>query len=140
MKFSITNGFFIPGPSLASEKQGPRLKFSSENEHFKARMKISSENEDFVRGGMVFCMRSSENGFFRSLGPGPSGTLSLDDRVCDSMGCLRCPGLICHRIDVHNCSAASSFATCLQRDQDMLWVHASWKVTRIKLHFFPRRI
>ena len=30
--------FFIPGPSLAAEKQGPGLKFSIENENFKPRM------------------------------------------------------------------------------------------------------
>ena len=29
MKFSIENGFFIPSPSLAAEKQGPGLKFLS---------------------------------------------------------------------------------------------------------------
>ena len=51
--------FFIPGPSLIAEKQGPGLKFSSENEIFKPRMKISIENENFVRGGMVFsCVRA----------------------------------------------------------------------------------
>ena len=32
MKFSIKNGFFVPGPSLAAEKQGLGLKFSIENE------------------------------------------------------------------------------------------------------------
>ena len=69
MKFSIENGVFIPGPSLAAEKQGLGLKLSIENEIFKPRMKISSENENFVRGGMVFFMRSSENEFFRSQGP-----------------------------------------------------------------------
>ena len=58
---SIENGLFIPSPSLAAEKQGPRLKFSSENEHFKPRMNISSENGSFVRGRVVFLMRSSEN-------------------------------------------------------------------------------
>ena len=61
--------FFIPGPSLTAERQGPGLIFSIENENFKPRMKISSENENFVRGGMVFFMRSSENEFFRSPGP-----------------------------------------------------------------------
>ena len=35
MKFSIENGFFIPGPSLAAEKQGLGLKFSIEIENFK---------------------------------------------------------------------------------------------------------
>ena len=69
MKLSIENEIFIPGPSPAAEKQGLRLKFSIENEIFKPRMKISSENENFVRGGMVFFMRSSENEFFRSPGP-----------------------------------------------------------------------
>ena len=69
MNFSIENGFFIPGPSLAAEKQGLGLKFSIENENFKPRMKLSSENENFVRGGMFFFMRSSENEFFRSPGP-----------------------------------------------------------------------
>ena len=54
MKFSIENEIFIPGPSLAAEKQGLGLKFSIENENFKPRMKISSENENFVRGGMFF--------------------------------------------------------------------------------------
>ena len=64
MKFSIENGFFIPGPSLAAEKQGLGLKFSIENEIFKPRMKISSENENFVRGGMVFsCVRARMNFF-----------------------------------------------------------------------------
>ena len=59
MKFSIENGFFISGPSLAAEKQGVGLKFSIENEIFKPRMKISSENENFVRGGMVLsCVRA----------------------------------------------------------------------------------
>ena len=41
-------------PSLAAEKEGPGLKFASENEYFKPRMKISSENGSFVRGGTVF--------------------------------------------------------------------------------------
>ena len=59
MKFSIENEIFIPGPSLAAEKQGLGLKISIENEIFKPRMKISSENENFVRGGMVFsCVRA----------------------------------------------------------------------------------
>ena len=72
MKFSIENDFFIPSPSLAAEKQGPGLKFSSGNENFKLRMKNSSENGSFVRGGMFFVfvfVPSSENNFFRSLGP-----------------------------------------------------------------------
>ena len=71
MKFSIENEIFIPGPSLAAEKQGLGLKFSIENESFKPRVKFSIENENFVRGGMVFFffMRSSENEFFRSPGP-----------------------------------------------------------------------
>ena len=51
------------------------LHFSIENEIFKPRMKISSEHENFVRGGMVFVMRSSENEFFRS--PGPLGWATL---------------------------------------------------------------
>ena len=64
MKFSIENEIFIPGPSLAAEKQGLGLKFSIENENFKPRMKISSENENFVRGGMVFaCVRARKNFF-----------------------------------------------------------------------------
>ena len=64
MKFSIENEIFIPGPSLAAEKQGLGLKFSIENEIFKPRMKISSENENFVRGGMVFsCVRARMNFF-----------------------------------------------------------------------------
>ena len=64
MKFSIENGFFIPGPALAAEKQGLGLKFSIENEIFKLRMKISSENEIFVRGGMIFsCVRARMNFF-----------------------------------------------------------------------------
>ena len=50
MTFSIENEIFIPGPSLAAEKQGLGLKISIENENFKPRMKISSENENFVRG------------------------------------------------------------------------------------------
>ena len=52
MRFSIENGFFILGPSLAAEKQSVGLKFSIENEIFKPRMNISSENENFVRGGI----------------------------------------------------------------------------------------
>ena len=67
MKFSIENEFFIPGPSLAAEKQGLGLKFSIENEIFKLRMKISSENENFKRGGMFFfffsCVRARMNFF-----------------------------------------------------------------------------
>ena len=64
MKFPIENEIFIPGPSLAAEKQGLGLKFSIENEIFKPRMKISSENENFVRGGMVFsCVRARMNFF-----------------------------------------------------------------------------
>ena len=43
MTFSIENGFFIPSPSLAAEKQGPGLKFSSENEIF------NPEKEKFKR-------------------------------------------------------------------------------------------
>ena len=74
MNFSIGSGFSIPGPSLAAEKQGLGLEFSIGNESFKPRMKISSENEHFVRGGMVFLMCSSENYFFRS--PGPLGVFS----------------------------------------------------------------
>ena len=75
MKFSIENGFFIPGPSLAAEKQGLGLKFSIENEIFKPRMKISSENESFVRGRMFFsCVRARMN-FCRS--PGPLGSLCV---------------------------------------------------------------
>ena len=68
MKFSIENGFFIPGPSLTADKQGRGLKFSIENEisnrewNFQARMKISCVGEWFF-------MRSSENEFFRSWGP-----------------------------------------------------------------------
>ena len=59
MKFSIENENFIPGPSLAAEKQALGLKFSIENEIFKPRMKISSEIENFVRGGVVFsCVRA----------------------------------------------------------------------------------
>ena len=76
MKFSIGNGFFISGPSLATEKQGLGLKFSIENESFKPRMKISSENENFVAwGNGFFFMRSSENEIFRS--PGPLGSFRL---------------------------------------------------------------
>ena len=58
MKISIENEIFIPGSSLAAEKQGLGLKFSIENEIFKPRMKISRENDNFVRGGMVFFMCS----------------------------------------------------------------------------------
>ena len=60
IKLSIRNeifnrdGFFIPGPSLTAEKQGPGLKFSIENEKFQtengtfqARMKISCVGEWF---------------------------------------------------------------------------------------------
>ena len=39
MNFSIENETFIPGPSLAAEKQGLGLKLSIENENFKPRMK-----------------------------------------------------------------------------------------------------
>ena len=81
MKFSIENEIFIPGSSLAAEKQGLGLKFSIENEIFKLRIKISSENENFVRGGMVFFMRSSENDFFRS--PGPLGPVARNPRICN---------------------------------------------------------
>ena len=50
--------------NLAAEKQDLGLKFSIENESFKPRMKISSENEHFVRGGMVFsCVRARMNFF-----------------------------------------------------------------------------
>ena len=75
MKFSIENEIFIPGPSLAAEKQGLGLKFSIENEIFKPRMKISSENENFVRGGMVFsCVRARMNFFDpRALWEGKEG-------------------------------------------------------------------
>ena len=64
MKFSMENGFFIPGPSLTAAKQGPGLKFSIENENFKLRMKISSENENFVRGGMAFSCAQARMNFF----------------------------------------------------------------------------
>ena len=47
MKFSIENEIFIPGPSLAAEKQGLGLKFSIGNEIFKPRMKISCVGEWF---------------------------------------------------------------------------------------------
>ena len=72
MKFSIENEIFIPGPSLAAEKQGLGLKFSIENEIFKPRMKTSSENENFVRGGMVFSCVRARMIFVRS--PGPPGS------------------------------------------------------------------
>ena len=66
--------FFQSDPSLAAEKQGLGLKFSIENENVEPRMKSSSENVFFVRVGMVFFFkRSSENDFFRSLGPLGSG-------------------------------------------------------------------
>ena len=59
MKFSIENRFFNPGPSLCRKKQGPGLKFSSENEHFKPRMKISSENGFLCVGEWFFsCVRA----------------------------------------------------------------------------------
>ena len=45
---------FQSDPSLAAEKRGLGLKFSSENESFEPRMNISSENDFFVRVGMVF--------------------------------------------------------------------------------------
>ena len=45
MKFSIENEIFIPGPSLAAEKQGLGLTFSIANENFKPRMKISCVGE-----------------------------------------------------------------------------------------------
>ena len=80
MKFSIENGFFIQGPSLAAEKQGLGLKFSIENENFKPRMKISSENEDFVRGGMIFSCVQARMIFFdpRALW----GHLSISNLCC----------------------------------------------------------
>ena len=73
MKLSIENEIFIPGPSLAAEKQGLGLKFSIGNEIFKPRMKISSENENFVCGGMVFSCVRARMIFFRS--PGPLGKI-----------------------------------------------------------------
>ena len=54
LKFSIENEIFIPGPSLAAEKQDLGLKFPIENEIFKPRMKTTSENENFVCGGVAF--------------------------------------------------------------------------------------
>ena len=60
---------FHSEPLSGRRKTRPGLKFSSENENFKPRMKISSANGSFVRGGMVFFMRSSENELFRSPGP-----------------------------------------------------------------------
>ena len=48
LKFSIETEIFIPGPSLAAEKQGLGSKFSIENEMLKPRMTISSENENLV--------------------------------------------------------------------------------------------
>ena len=63
MKFSIENGFFIPSPFLAAEKQGLGLKFSNENEYFKpimrlfqARMVLSCVGNGFscVRARFVF--------------------------------------------------------------------------------------
>ena len=65
---SWENGVFIPGPSLAAEKQGLGLNISIRNEIFKPRKKFSSNNENLARGGMIFFMRSSENDFFRSPG------------------------------------------------------------------------
>ena len=51
--FSIENGFAIPSPSLATEKQDPGLNISIENDKFfTPRMKLSSENEHCVRGGI----------------------------------------------------------------------------------------
>ena len=92
MKISIENEIFIPGPSLAAEKQDLGLKFSIENEIFKPRMKISSENENFVRGGMgFFFMRSSENEFFRS--PGPLGLQWPQRRGFCDLGRLGCNSL-----------------------------------------------
>ena len=56
MNFSIENDIFIPGPSLAAEKQGLGLKFSIKNE------KISSGNENLVRAtwgnGFFPCVRA----------------------------------------------------------------------------------
>ena len=82
MKFSIENGFCIPSPSLTAEKQGPGLKFSSENENFKPRMKISSENEKFRAWGNDLFMCSPENVFFFSRSPGPLGNnFGADSRL-----------------------------------------------------------
>ena len=58
MKFSIENVFFILSSSLATEKQGLGLKFSSETECVKPGMIISSANEDFVRGVIFSCVRA----------------------------------------------------------------------------------
>ena len=67
-KFIIENGFFIPSPSLAAEKQGLGLKISSEDENFRPGMNISSENRSCVRGGYLFldffsCVRARMNIF-----------------------------------------------------------------------------
>ena len=71
MKFFNRDWFFHSEPlSGRRKKQDPGLEFSSENENFKPRMDTSRENGSFVCGGMFFWfMRSSENDFFRSLGP-----------------------------------------------------------------------
>ena len=72
MRFSIENGFFIPSPSLAAEKQGLGLNISIENENFKPRIKLSSENVNLCVGNEVFFfLRVSEN-YFCSIS-GPSG-------------------------------------------------------------------
>ena len=81
MKFSIGNGFFIPGPSLAAEKQGLGLKISIENEIFKPRMKSSYVGEWFFS-----CVRARAN-FFRS--PGPLGAC-LSGRVRPRQGTEIC--------------------------------------------------
>ena len=60
MKFAIENGFFNLRPSLAAEKQGLRLKFSTENEMFNPRMPISSKNGSFLLVGNVFFFEAFE--------------------------------------------------------------------------------
>ena len=50
-------GFFIPSLSLAAEKQGPGLNFSSENEHFKQRMRKFQERMKISCVGDCFFKR-----------------------------------------------------------------------------------
>ena len=60
MSFSIEHGFLNPSPSLAAERQGPRLNISSKNETFKPRMRISCDN-GFLFVGECFFVRVRMN-------------------------------------------------------------------------------
>ena len=68
MKFSIENGFFIPSPSRAAEKQGAGLKSSSENDKFKLRMKFQARMVLSCVGEWSFHAFERDE-LFRSSGP-----------------------------------------------------------------------